>query len=38
MQTNWENLVTGEELVKAKRTRSVDYLSKTIFLSSLSDE
>ena len=28
MQTNWENLVTGEELVKVKRTRSVDYLSK----------
>lgn len=38
METNWDKLVTGEELIKVKRTRSVDYLSKTIFLSSLSDE
>ena len=38
METNWNNLVVGDELVKVKRSRSVDYLSKTIFLSSLSDE
>lgn len=38
METNWDKLVTGDDLAKAKRTRSVDFLSKTIFLSSLADE
>lgn len=36
--TQWERLVSGDELAKIKRERNIPYITKTIFRSSLEDE
>ncbi|HIT26452.1 MAG TPA: DGQHR domain-containing protein [Candidatus Ornithoclostridium excrementipullorum] len=36
--TNWDKLISGEEIKKVKKIRSVPYMTKTIFASSLEDE
>lgn len=37
-KTTWDRLVYGDEIQRVKRERSVPYLSKTVFVSSLEDE
>ena len=36
--TTWDKLVYNEEIQRVKRERSVPFISKTIFASSLEDE
>lgn len=36
--STWDRLVYGDEIQRVKRERSVPYITKTIFASSLEDE
>lgn len=37
-KTTWDKLVSGEEIKRIKRERSIPYVTKSIFTSSLEDE
>ena len=37
-KTTWDKLVSGDEIQRVKKERSISFLSKTVFTSSLEDE